>query len=196
MTTQLAAFATRRASDVVGVAGLSEGAVPLLVADMAPGAYLDALVAGRLWQDAVKFLAYGLGRREAVWWACVCCRATMEPKPSPEAVRALTAAEAWCRAPSEENRRAAQAAAEASGLEHPAALAALGAFFSGATLAPPHIQQPVPPGPFHTARAIVGAVTLAAVRSEPEHAPAKLAKFVEYGIAVAQPPAPDPRRRA
>ena len=195
MVTKLPAFTTPRASDVVGVAGLSEAAVPLLVADMAPGAYLDALVAAGLWPDAVKFLAHGLGRREAVWWACVCCRATMEPKPAPEAVGALTAAETWCRAPTEENRRAAQAAAEASGLEHPAALAALAAFFSGATLAPPHIQQPVPPGPFHTARAIVGSVTLAAVRSQPEHAPAKFAKFVEYGVSIAPPPAPDPRRR-
>jgi hypothetical protein len=189
MTTHLPAFTTQRAADVVGAADLTPEAKALLRPEMPPGAYLDAVVAAGLHADAVKFLAHGLGRREAVWWACVCCRQAMEPAPPPEAVRALLSAETWCRAPTEENRRAAQAAAEAGSLEHPAALAALAAFLSGGTLAPAHVKEPVPPGPFLTARAVSGSVTLAAVRSQPEKAREKFAKFIEIGVAIAQPPA-------
>jgi hypothetical protein len=167
------------------VSDLSPEAKAVLRAEQTPGEYLDALGGAGHLPDAVRFLAHCLGRREAVWWACVCLRLSPDAAPQPPVVAAFSAAETWCYRPTEENRRAAHAAAEAAQFEHPAALAALGAFFSGGSIAPAHIQQPVPPGPFHTARCIAGAVLLTAVRTEPQTANDKLRQFLAKGVEVA-----------
>lgn len=44
----------------------------LLAADLTPGRYLDRLVRERLYVDAVRFIAYALPARHAVWWAAMC----------------------------------------------------------------------------------------------------------------------------
>ena len=74
MGTKLPAVSARRAADVAAVAELSDEAAPLLEPDSAPGDFVDALRGASKFADADRFLAHGLGRREAVWWACVCCR--------------------------------------------------------------------------------------------------------------------------
>ena len=189
MGTRLPAVSAARAADVAAAAELSPEAAALLGPDMAPGDYVDELRGRSLFADACRFLAFGLGRREAVWWACVCCRLAPDPKALPGAAPALAAAEAWCRTPSEENRRAAHAAAQAIEMAAGEAWASMGAFWSGGSLAPPDAPQAVPPGPFLTGKAVAAAVTIAAVRAEPEKAAAKFALFLERGIAVAQTPA-------
>jgi hypothetical protein len=186
MATHLAGVSARNAADVVPhVADLADEAKALLRPEHTPGQYLDALVAANRLPDAVRFLAHGLGRREAVWWACVCNRLVLEPDTQQPAVAALVAAEAWCYRPTEENRRAAHAAAEAAQMEHPAAFAALGAFFSGGSIAPAHVKQPVPPGVFHTARCVAGSILMAGVRREPKKAPERYRAFLAKGVEVA-----------
>jgi hypothetical protein len=37
-----------------------------------PRAFLDRLLAGKKFPEAIRFLAFALPRREAVWWGCVC----------------------------------------------------------------------------------------------------------------------------
>ncbi len=96
---------------------------------------------------------------------------------------ALSATEAWIAQPTEENRRAAHEAAKAAGLGTPAGCAALAAFFSGGSLAPPH-APPVAPGEHLTAKAVAGAVIFAAVATEPEKAPEKFQHFLAQGREV------------
>src|SRR5207302_301373 len=93
--------------------------------------YLDLLTENGLLPDAVRFLAQVAPKREAVWWACRCARSVAGAEPPAQAAAALKAAEKWAADPSEDNRRAAQAAAEAAGAETPAGCAALAAFWSG-----------------------------------------------------------------
>lgn len=194
MATRLLGVTARTAAEIAPhVAGLSPEAKALLRPEHTPGEFLDAVAIAGHFADAVKFLAHGLGRREAVWWACVCARLAMEPAPAPPVLQALTAAEAWCYQPVEERRRAAYAAGEAAQFEHPAALAALGAFLSGGSLAPPNVQ-PVPPGPFLTARAVAGAIQLAAVRIQPEKAAERFRAFLAKGVEIANTPAQAPAR--
>jgi hypothetical protein len=189
MGTRLPAVQARAAADIVPhVEGFTPESAALLRAEHAPGDFLDALAIAGKFPDAVRFLAHGLGRREAVWWACVCVRLAMEPAPPPPVVAALTAAETWCYRPTEENRRAAFDAGEAAKFQHPAALAALGAFLSGGSLAPPNVQ-PVPPGPFLTARTVAGAIMLAAVRIEPAKANDRYRAFLAKGVEIANAPA-------
>jgi hypothetical protein len=89
--------------------------------------------------------------------------------PAPQAA-AVQAAERWVADPSEANRRAAQAASEAAGLGTPAGCAAMAAFWSGGSLAPPEAPV-VPPGEILTAHGSAGPVMLAAVLTEPQKAP-------------------------
>src|SRR5262249_45604696 len=120
---------------------------------------------------------------EGVWWACRCARA-VAPKPPPKEEAALAAAEKWCGNTSDANRRAAHVASEEATLATPAGMAALAAFLSEGSLAPPQIQA-VPPPDHLTARMVAVALTLAAVKTQPEKAAEKRTKFLDLGLAVA-----------
>src|SRR5262249_60276058 len=78
------------------------------------------------------------------------------------ATDAVAAAEAWVYKPTEENRRAAMSKAQATQFDTPCAWAAVAAFWSGGSMAPPDVPV-VPPPPFLIGRAVSGAVMRAAV---------------------------------
>src|SRR5207245_1179123 len=146
--------------------------------------FINTLMEKQQFPDAVRFLAHALPKREAVWWACLCARASAGSKPPPNIAAALQTAEKWVVDPSEENRRAAMPAAEAAEFKTPAGCAAVAAFWSGGSLVPPNVPV-VPPGEYLTAHGVAGAVMLAAVVSEPEKAPEKYRTFLTQGIEVA-----------
>src|SRR5436305_3569062 len=98
---------------------------------LAPKAYLDLLTENGHYPDAVRVLAYGLPKREAVWWACQCVRAAGGTDLPPKAADAVRVAEKWVADPSDANRTAALAAAEAADFTTPAGAAALAAYWSG-----------------------------------------------------------------
>src|SRR6185437_4625755 len=170
---------------VASVAELSEGAVALLAPEIQPSDYVSLLLEKKLYPDAVRFMAHALPKREAVWWAWVCARRVAGSSPPPKIKTALEATEKWIAQPSEENRRAAHAAAQAAEFSTPAGCAGLAAFFSGGSLAPPH-APPVPPGEHLTAKAVSGAVIFAAIAPEPEKAPEKFQNYVTQGLEVAK----------
>lgn len=134
---------------------------------------------------AVRILGQALPPREAVWWACVCARAEPDPAATPADLAALQAADAWVRRPSEENRRAAMAAAEASGTRSAEAWAAVGAFWSGGSLGPE--TAPAMPPPSHMCGvAVASSVILAALRHDPSQAEARYARFLASARDIAQ----------
>lgn len=129
--------------------------------------------------EAIRELARALPKPLAVRWACQCIRQAV-PELSKERRTALERAEAWAADPSEENRRAAKAAADAVGLDHPAGAVAMAAFMGGGSLAPPDLP-PVAPAEQLTARAVAGAVLLAAVFTDPEQAESRYREFLIMG---------------
>jgi hypothetical protein len=163
---------------------LGEAARKLLHDGLGPRQYLDLLVEKELFADAARFWAHALPKREAVWWACLCSRLSAGAGMPGPAAAAVQAAEYWAATASEDDRRKAQAAAEAAGLNDPAGCAAMAAFWSGGSLAPPNAPT-VPPGEHLTAQAVAGAVMLAAVRTAPEKAPEKYRRFFALGCDVA-----------
>jgi hypothetical protein len=173
----------RNAGEVCKRFPLSEEARKLLTPDLTAGAFLQVLQKQQLYVDAVRLLAHGLPRRDAVGWACACTRAVL-PKPTLQAAGALQSAEKWCADPSEPNRRDAEAAAEAAGLYTPAGCAAIAAFWSGGSLSPPNAPV-VPPAQSLTAQAAANAVLMAAVH-EPRKAPDRYGQFLAQGIQIAQ----------
>jgi hypothetical protein len=144
-----------------------------------------ALVSHGLYVDAVRFLARGLPKREAVWWACLCARDRLPPDASPTILAALKAAEDWVYKPTEENRRAAMAKAEAAQFDTPSSWAAVGAFWSGGSLSPAG-NPVVPPGEHLTGLAVSGSIMLAAAQSEPQHATERYRQYLAYGANIAQ----------
>ncbi len=180
----LAKVSAGTAAEIVRHFPLGEAARKLLRPEYTPSQYLAALMEQQLDLDAIRFLAYALPKREAVWWACACARRAHGTAPPAAAAAALQAAEKWTADPSEDNRRAAQSASEAVGLSDPAGCAAAAAFWSGGSLAPANLPV-VPPGEHLTAHGVAGAVLLAAVLTEPARAAEKHRSFVKLGLEVA-----------
>jgi hypothetical protein len=143
------------------------------------------LEAAGLRNEAARLAAHALPKREAVWWGCMCARAVPDPALPPMDMEALLAAEAWVRKPGDDAlRRAAMEAAQRTGFRSPEAWAAVGAFWSGGSMAPAG-QPEVPPPDHLTGVAISGGVVLAAVRSRPERAQDRLARFLASAREIA-----------
>lgn len=139
---------------------------PPEAASQPPAVYFAKLKAQKRYGDAVKFLALALPRLETVAWAARAVRDT-EPAAepgSPEA-NALKAALLWLQDPVEGRRRAAHDAAQACDSASAEALAALAAFFSGGSIAPPDCE-PLPAPRDAAGRFSAGAILLAAARSK------------------------------
>ena len=166
-------------------ANLGDEARGMLDEGQSPRAYLDLLIEKSLLVDAVRFLAHALGKRHAVWWACQCARKSAEPAPDEPTRAALEAAERWAADPSEANRRAAQEASEAVGLGTPAGCAAMAAFWSGGSLAPPNVPA-VPPADHLTGHGVAGSVQIAGVLREPEKAEDHYRDFLRIGVEIAE----------
>jgi len=170
---------------ICSVAELGPDAMALMRPEQKPPEFVALLVEKQLYPDAVRFLAHALPKREAVWWGWMSARRAAGENPPPKIKAALAATEKWIAQPTEENRRAAHAAAEQAEFGTAAGCAGLGAFFSGGSLAPPECP-PVPPGDYLTAKAVSGAVNFAAMSGEPKQAPEKFRSFIAQGEDVAR----------
>lgn len=172
--------------ELCAVADISDDAKVILAKlnpPPAPKAFISILIEHDLNVDAIRLLAHALPKREAVWWAWVCARKSAGAQPAPPIRAAIDATERWVVQPSEENRRLAMKAGEAADFGTAAGCAALAAFMTSGSLAPPDAPI-VPPGEFLCAKAVSGSVTMAAV-SEPKLAAEKFKEFVNLGLEVA-----------
>lgn len=177
--------ANSQTADICSVAELGPDAMALMRPEQKPPDFVAVLVDKKLYPDAVRFLAHALPKREAVWWGWMSARRAAGENPPPKIKAALEATEKWIAQPTEENRRAAHAAAQQAQFGTAAGCAGLGAFFSGGSLAPPEAPI-VPPGDYLTAKAISGAVNFAAMSGEPKEAPEKFRSFIAQGEDVAR----------
>ncbi|MFO0851700.1 MAG: hypothetical protein U0871_24520 [Gemmataceae bacterium] len=184
------------AATAAETAEVSDDAKAVLKPEATARDYLDALLAADLAADAVQVLAACLPPRQAVWWASKCAAQAPPPppaKPSPAADAeharavaghhaALTAARTWAARPTDDNRRAAFAAAEAAGVGTPAGLAGAAAFFADGSLGPPN----VPRSPA-TARLREGGGRGGPTGGRPHRPavrPGQLRQFLTLGLAV------------
>jgi hypothetical protein len=139
---------------------------------------LDRLERAGLLIEATRLIAHALPAREAVWWACACSRHTAPSGENPATETTLRdAAEEWVRKPTDEHRRTAMKQAETAGFGSPEAWAAVAAFWSGDSMAPPEAPK-VPPQPHFTGLAVAGAVALAAARGPAARRETRLRHFL------------------
>jgi hypothetical protein len=172
------------AADVCKLVKLSPAARQLPPGEQKLLPYLYLLIGKALYDDGVRLLAHALPKREAVYWACQCVRATAGDGLEPAAAAALESAEKWVADPSDANRRAAYGAAEQAEMGTPAGCVALAAYMSEGSVVPADLP-PVPPPPLLTARMVASAVQLAGVATEPVKAPERYHQFLTQGILLA-----------
>jgi hypothetical protein len=150
--------------------------------------FFNALVKQQKHKEAITFLAHALPKKDAVSWAALCAKnqAALDaiPLAAPHNL-AIQAAQKWVLAQSDETRRAAYDAAVVAPVGTPAGCAALAAFFSGGSLGPPTLAQPVPPPEDACAKAAAGSILMAGVFAKPEKAGEKYARFLADGLALA-----------
>lgn len=173
-----------KAADAAARFGLSPEARALLAPDMTVAAFAALLLDKGAASEAMRVIAHALPKREAVWWLVRCAESVPAGAPTDAAKKALAAARAWVRDPSEANRRACMPTPDDADMGSAAGCAAVAAFWSEGSMAPE--GAPVVPPPDHlTAHAVWGGVVLAAVQQEPEKAPERLSAFAELAKAVA-----------
>ena len=166
---------------------LQEEAKPHLAGQPTPQEFVSRLFKAKLYGDATRFLAYALPEREAVWWVCLSVRSIPRCYGDETSARALDAAEAWVKSPTDANRESALAAARKHKFEMPtasAAWAAMAAGWSGLSAPPPGQTAPLP-GKNLTAHAVSGAIQLA-TNADPDRAADLCRKFLETGLQIAQ----------
>ena len=158
---------------------------PLLSDTHTPGEFLQILMDHGHYHDAITFLAHAIPAREAVWWACLCVRDHLAD--SDEAYQqAHTAAEAWVRKPTEDNRRNAEQGAEEGHYKTPASWAAAAAFWSGGSVA--SVGEPVMEPPAYLyAHAVTGAIVMSAGLGMPaeKDMEERYQNYLKHGIAIA-----------
>lgn len=164
---------------------VSEEAGDHLVPHTAPEVSINRLMDAGLYPDAIKLLAQGLPKREAVWWACLCAREVHNPQTDENNVNALIAAESWVKNPSEERRQACRSLAEATKYQTPASWAATAASWSHGSLAAEGEPTIEPPAHLY-AHAVAGSVTLAAVLSDPVTPEKQFIRFLRRGLDLAR----------
>lgn len=154
----------------------TKDALALLREGMTPAEFLEALLANRQYVAGIDFLAHALAAREGVWWGSLCVQHACGDNLSAPDRNALRAAVEWVLQPTEANRAAAQAPAQAAGLVSAAGALALVASLKGNAEPPP-----IPP-----AKAVANAVKTATTKVEPARIVDTQRLFVELGIGVAE----------
>jgi hypothetical protein len=146
---------------------------------------LAALAAAGHWPDALRVVAFGLTKREAVWWAARCVRRVPELTEGAANAPSLAACEKWAADEADASRRACYAAAEAAEFSTAAGCAAMAAFWSGGSIAPAGALTPVAAAAHLSQVSAATAAVLAAVSVRPEEARQRFEEFVALGHEVA-----------
>lgn len=175
--------APKAPKDLATIAKLGDDAMKHLTPEIAHRAFVQKMMDAEQHQDAVKYLAHALPKREGVWWAWVTAKRAAGADPAPKIKEALEATEKWIAQPTDPHRRLAFEKGEAAEFGTAAGCTGAAAFFAGDSMAPPNVQA-VPPGEWDTAKAIAGAVMMAVVEKEPEKAKEKFVVAIQQGLEV------------
>lgn len=154
-----------------------------------PASFFEKLIQGEHYIDAVRFLAYGMPKRESIWWSYLCAYQVekaidIDKNKLCLIIKILEGVKRWVYNPNEEDRFAVKEAAEALQFKASSSWVAMAVFWSGGSVNPPEDPK-VEPGKYLTAQAVAGAISLAAVLYNPEKAKEKYKRFLEQGINIA-----------
>lgn len=173
------------AAEVCANFKLTEEGAQLLRDGLTPQEFVATLLENKRHIDAIEFMAHALPVREGIWWGCLCMQHALGDDLPPPDRTAATAVVQWVMQPTEENRAAARAPADAAPPPSVAGALALAAFQTGGSIAPPNVP-PMPPPPFAASKAIALAVKLASVKAEPAQILNTQRCYIELALEVAE----------
>jgi hypothetical protein len=133
-------------ADLQAAAGLSALGQAMLAETRGPNDLIETLAGSGHFVDAINALAQMLPHRQAVWWACLAARLVPGLADRREEVAAVKAAEDWVQTAAADAATAAAGLAETCSDVAAPYWAAMAAYWSGPSLAPPGIA-PVRPAP-------------------------------------------------
>lgn len=162
---------------------LSEPAKSLATGEPAPLAYLELLMDHGLFRDTFLLMAAWLPKREAVWWGCLCAWCADRPEPPPPVAAAYQAVVSWVLAPTEANRRAAEAAGRATGRKTLGAALAQAVLYSEGSISGPDLPPVLPPENL-SAQVIANAVFHASLRGDRARKVERQRQFLRIGLQV------------
>lgn len=171
------------AQEISDRAQLSAESRPYLVPSLSPQGFLSLLVEAENIGDAVRFMAFALPIREAIWWAYMVAKSNL-PAPTELEARCLERAAAWVYEPSDARRRSCMECAESAKFEGAAAYAALAVFWSGGSLAPEGMPE-AEPDPRLGAIGVGASVLLSLTAGEPAGLQARFEQALSRALDIA-----------
>lgn len=171
----------KTAAEIAVQADLGKPALALLAADQTPRQFVEALLRAELFSDAIRVLAFGLPRREGVWWAGLFVLWAGAGRLHVADVSALRAVAQWVDEPNEEYRQEAACAAT----DTPAGRVARAVARTGGSLRLPSLPAK-PPGPDLPPKTVVSAITLALLQGEAKTLRQRQRQAVALGLHIAR----------
>ena len=130
--------------------------------------------------DMVNLLAVALPAREAVWWSCLAARDLVGEASAPP----LEAAEAWVHEPNDDNRDAAQYAAQDAEIDDDTPLCALAALYADGTMGTGVLAEH--PAPVGAVAHLVAGMNLLALDAMADDAPDHGTVLVDRALDIAR----------
>lgn len=179
------------AAKICSLLELSEESEQLLLPEHTPDTFIDTLIEQKQFADAISVLAFYLPKHQAVEWAHRCVQELLGDELSPDEQAVMLASQQWIDEPTEEHRRAAQAAAEENEFQSIPCWVALAAFWSGGSLAPPD-SPAVPPDERLTSQGVSAAMVMTATHGDATKSEEKYQQILKTGQAILGSAAPLP----
>ena len=173
-------------TDVVQIAPVEDDTKKLAKPDWSTPQFVEALAGQEKFMDAIRVLAFSLGKLTVIEWAHRCVTIAGGDGLSKIDANALDLVQRWLGGRSEGLRREIYAASQAAEHSTPASWVAMAVFWSEGSMGPPPPSPPLAPGPTQCAHAATGAILLAAVAKQPEKAPDKYREFLRVGLEMAK----------
>lgn len=163
---------------------IDENSIELLQPELSPEQYLNKLIENKLFADSIVFLAHGLPKREAIWWACLCAKGVTSDKTRADDHASLSVAEKWVYDPDEKKRRMCGTLAEKGEYKSAQNWAAAAVFWSGGSITNEN-DPAMEPAPFLYAHAVSGAILNAVGAAEADDIDAQFQEFINHGLNIA-----------
>ena len=143
---------------------------------------LSILIDADLHFAAIKYLALGIPKREAIWWAYLCCNDYEANSANLVTQNALPLVSQWVYAPSEKLRKQAKELADHLEQYTATSWACMSIFWSGGNISP-QPNQLVEPAEYMCGHAASNAVYLAA--NSQQNSQQACVKYLKTGIHIA-----------
>jgi hypothetical protein len=143
---------------------------------------LSLLIHAKLHFAAIKLLALGLPKREAIWWAYLCCYDYEANSAALTTQNALSTVSQWVHSPTENLRIQAKVLADHLEQYTASSWACMSVYWSGGSISPKE-KQLVEPTEFMCGHAASNAIYLAANAQENTHK--AFSQYIKTGLHIA-----------